>query len=70
MIEVRDQRSAVRNQPTEINRRDAECAERLISYLTKISFEERARRGSRKKFKRAMAKVPKAQPEVYDRLPD
>ena len=29
MIEVRDQRSAVRNQPTEINRRDAECAERV-----------------------------------------
>jgi hypothetical protein len=38
--------------------------------MTEDYLEERAKRGNRKKFKRAMAKVPKVQPEVYDRLPD
>jgi tripartite-type tricarboxylate transporter receptor subunit TctC len=33
MIEVRDQKSAVRNQKIEINRRDAECAERFLCVL-------------------------------------
>ena len=45
-------------------------AEKLSALMTEDYLEERAKRGSRKKFKRAMAKVPKVQPEVYDRLPD
>jgi hypothetical protein len=45
-------------------------AEKLSALMTEDYLEERAKRGSRKKFKRAMTKVPKVQPEVYDRLPD
>jgi hypothetical protein len=45
-------------------------AEKLSALMTEDYLEERAKRGSRKKFKHAMAKVPKVQPEVYDRLPD
>ncbi len=45
-------------------------ADKLSALMTEDYLEERAKRGSREKFKRAMAKVPKAQPEVYDRLPD
>ena len=45
-------------------------AEKLSALMTEDYLEERAKRGSRKKFKRAMAKVPKVRPEVYDRLPD
>ncbi len=45
-------------------------AEKLSALMTEDYLEERAKRGSRKKFKRAMAKVAKVQPEVYDRLPD
>jgi hypothetical protein len=45
-------------------------AEKLSALMTEDYLEERAKRGSRKKFKRAMAKVPKVQPEAYDRLPD
>ena len=45
-------------------------AEKLSALMTEDYLEERAQRGSRKKFKRAMAKVPKERPEVYDRLPD
>lgn len=44
-------------------------AEKLSALLTEDYLEERAKRGSRKKFKRAMAKVPKVEPEDYDRLP-
>jgi hypothetical protein len=45
-------------------------AEKLSALMTEDYLEERAKRGNRKKFKRAMAKVPKVQPEFYDRLPD
>ena len=45
-------------------------AEKISALMTEDYLEERAKRGNRKKFKRAMAKVPKVQPEVYDRLPD
>lgn len=44
-------------------------AEKLSALMTGEYLEERAERGSRKKFKRAMAKVPKVEPEGYDRLP-
>jgi len=43
--------------------------EKMSALLTEEYLEERARRGSRKKFERAMAKVPKVAPEEYDRLP-
>ena len=44
-------------------------AEKLSSLMTEDYLEERAKRGSKKKFRRAMAKVPKVEPEEYDRLP-
>jgi hypothetical protein len=44
-------------------------AEKLSALMTEEYLEERAKRGSRKKFERAMAKVPKILPESYDRLP-
>ncbi|MEK6407058.1 MAG: toxin-antitoxin system HicB family antitoxin [Acidobacteriota bacterium] len=44
-------------------------AEKLSALMTEEYLEERAKRGSRNKFKRAMAKVPKVEPEEYDRLP-
>jgi predicted transcriptional regulator len=43
-------------------------AEKLSALMTEEYLEERAKRGSRKKFKRAMAKVPKVEAEGYDRL--
>jgi predicted transcriptional regulator len=44
-------------------------AEKLSALMTEEYFEKRAKRGSRKKFERAMAKVPKVEPEEHDRLP-
>ena len=43
-------------------------AEKLSALMTEEVLEERAKRGRRKKFERAMAKVPKVTPEDYDRL--
>lgn len=44
-------------------------AEKLSALMTEEYLEERAKRGNRKRFQRAMAKVPKVEPEEYDRLP-
>lgn len=44
-------------------------AEKLSALATEKYLDERARRGDRRKFRRAMAKVPKVKPEEYDRLP-
>ena len=44
-------------------------AEKLSALMTEDYLEERAKRGSQKKFKRAMAKVPKVEPEDRDRFP-
>ena len=44
-------------------------AEKLSALLTEEYLDERAKRGNRKKFERAMAKVPQVAPEEYDRLP-
>ncbi len=44
-------------------------AEKLSALMTEEYLEERAKRGSRKKFARAMSKVPKVEPEENDRLP-
>ena len=43
-------------------------AEKLSALMTEEVLEERAKRGRRKKFERAMAKVSKVTPEDYDRL--
>lgn len=43
-------------------------AEKLSALMTEDYLEERAKRGSRKKFQRAMSKVPKVEPEAHDRL--
>jgi len=44
-------------------------AEKLSALMTEEYLDERGKRGSRKKFERALAKVPKIAPEEYDRLP-
>jgi hypothetical protein len=44
-------------------------AEKLSALMTEEYLDERAKRGRRKKFERALAKVPKIAPEEYDRLP-
>jgi hypothetical protein len=43
-------------------------AEKISALMTEEYLEKRARRGSREKFERAMAKVAKVEPEEYDRL--
>jgi predicted transcriptional regulator len=43
-------------------------AEKLSALTTEEYLAARAKRGSRKKFQRAMSKVPKVEPEEYDRL--
>ncbi len=44
-------------------------SEKLSALMTEEYLEARAKRGSRKKFERAMAKISKAEPEDYDKLP-
>jgi predicted transcriptional regulator len=43
-------------------------AEKMSALLTEDYLEERANRGSRKKFERALAKVRKVKPHAADRL--
>ena len=43
-------------------------AEKIAAFATKEYLEERAKRGSRNKFRKAMANVPNIKPEEYDRL--
>jgi hypothetical protein len=43
-------------------------AEKVAALTTEEYLGERAKRGKRKKFLRAMAKVPDVEPEEYDRL--
>jgi hypothetical protein len=43
-------------------------AEKMSALLTEEYLEERARRGNRKRFERAMAKVKNQPPESKDRL--
>jgi predicted transcriptional regulator len=44
-------------------------AEKLSALVTEEYLDQRAERGNRKKFDRALAKVPKVKPEEHDRLP-
>jgi hypothetical protein len=43
-------------------------AEKISAFATREYLDQRAKRASRKKFKRAMAKVPAVKPEDYDAL--
>jgi hypothetical protein len=43
-------------------------AEKISALLTAEYLKERASRGSRAKFEAALAQVPDAEPEKYDRL--
>lgn len=43
-------------------------AEKLSALLTQEYLEARAKRGNRKKFERAMKKVPRVVPAEFDRL--
>ena len=44
-------------------------AEKISALMTEDYFQARAKRGSRGKFERALAKVAKVEPPEYDRLP-
>ena len=44
-------------------------AEKLAALLTEEYLRERAKRGSRKKLREVLAKVPDVEPEEHDRLP-
>jgi len=44
-------------------------AEKLSALVTEEYLDQRAVRGNRKKFERAMSKVPKIKPDESDRLP-
>jgi len=44
-------------------------AEKLSALITEEYLDKRSKRGNRKKFERAMARVPKVKPEEHDRLP-
>jgi hypothetical protein len=43
-------------------------AEKLSALLTQEYLAERAKRGSRRKFRKALSKVQKAEPEEHDKL--
>lgn len=45
-------------------------AEKMAALLTEEYFDQRAKSGSRSKFLAALAKVPDAEPEPHDRLPE
>jgi hypothetical protein len=44
-------------------------AEKMAALLTEDYLKARARRGSREKYEAALAQVPAAEPEEYDRRP-
>lgn len=44
-------------------------AEKMSALMTETYLAERAKRGSREKFERGLAKVRAAEPEEYDKLP-
>ncbi|HEX6749715.1 MAG TPA: toxin-antitoxin system HicB family antitoxin [Longimicrobium sp.] len=44
-------------------------AEKMAALMTEDYLRERARRGSRAKYDAALAQVPAAEPEEYDRKP-
>ena len=46
----------------------AALAEKISALITGEYLEERAKRGSRKKFEKAMAKVADVEPEEYDKI--
>jgi hypothetical protein len=45
-------------------------AEKISALKTEEFFAERAKRSSRAKFERALARVPRTEPADHDRLPD
>ena len=45
-------------------------AEKMATLMTVEYLQERAKRGSRKKFEAVLAKISNRQPEVFDRLPN
>lgn len=44
-------------------------AEKMATLMTVEYLEERAKRGTRKKFEAVLAKVPNREPEGFDRVP-
>jgi hypothetical protein len=45
-------------------------AEKMATLMTVEYLQERAKRGSRKKFTAVLSKVPNREPEAVDRLPN
>lgn len=64
-------RELARSEGVSINQLvNSAVAEKMAALMTAEYLEERAQRGSRKAFKAAMAKIPDAEPEPKDRLPN
>jgi hypothetical protein len=45
-------------------------AEKMATLMTVEYLQERAKRGSRKKFEAVLAKISNRQPEAFDQLPN
>jgi hypothetical protein len=45
-------------------------AEKMATLMTVDYLQERAERGTRKRFEAVLAKVPNKEPEAFDRLPN
>ncbi len=62
-------RELAKNEGTSINQLVASAvAEKLAALMTVEYLRERARRGSREKFERVLAKVPDVEAEDFDRM--
>ena len=54
--------------PDSLHERARELAEKVSALMTEDYLGERARRGSKAKFRKAMSKVADAEPEEQDQL--
>ena len=64
-------RELARSEGVSINQLvNSAVAEKMAALMTVDYLEQRARRGSRQKFKAALAKVPDVEPPEEDKLPN
>ena len=64
-------RELARSEGVSINQLvNSAVAEKMAALMTVDYLEQRARRGSRQKFKAALAKVPDVEPSEKDKLPN
>jgi len=65
----RSLKSLAEREGISINQLINSVAEKLAALLTEDYLAKRAARGSRRKLRSVLAKVPRSEPEEYDRLP-